>query len=244
MPTVDEARQWYDPADPVHGFDHVVRVMRLAERLARELGADLEIVRAAALLHDASGAAPGAQAGERLRHEHDLAALAAEVLAREGWPLERIEAVMHCIRAHRFRGTESPASLEAQVLFDADKLDVMGAFGAAGRLATPCRPGSPSLLSRPNDFCKPARRSRANRTAPIMSTSSNCAKSATGSSRMRPGAWASGGTPHWRRSSRSWRPKRAARKCSRGSGGGSAGRHPTVRLGRLSTRRGQAHLLG
>jgi len=143
MPTVDEARQWYDPADPVHGFDHVVRVMRLAERLARELGADLEIVRAAALLHDASGAAPGAQAGERLRHEHDSADLAAEVLAREGWPLERVEAVMHCIRAHRFRGTERPASLEAQVLFDADKLDVMGAFGAARTIGYAVQAGQP-----------------------------------------------------------------------------------------------------
>jgi uncharacterized protein len=143
MPTVDEARQWYDPADPVHGFDHVVRVMRLAERLARELGADLEIVRAAALLHDASGAAPDAQEGERLRHEHDSAALAAEVLAREGWPLERIEAVMHCIRAHRFRGTERPASLEAQVLFDADKLDVMGAFGAARTIGYAVQAGQP-----------------------------------------------------------------------------------------------------
>jgi len=143
MPTVDEARQWYDPADPVHGFDHVVRVMRLAERLARELGADLEIVRAAALLHDASGAAPGAQEGERMRHEHDSAALAAEVLAREGWPLERIEAVMHCIRAHRFRGTEPPASLEAQILFDADKLDVMGAFGAARTIGYAVQAGQP-----------------------------------------------------------------------------------------------------
>ena len=143
MPTVDEARQWYDPADPVHGFDHVLRVLRLAERLARELGADLEVVRAAALLHDASGAAPSAQEGERLRHEHDSAALAAEVLAGEGWAPGRIEAVLHCIRAHRFRGTERPASLEAQVLFDADKLDVMGAFGAARTIGYAVQAGQP-----------------------------------------------------------------------------------------------------
>ena len=71
------------------------------------------------------------------------AALAAEVLAREGWPLERIEAVMHCIRAHRFRGAERPASLEAQVLFDADKLDVMGAFGAARTIGYAVQAGQP-----------------------------------------------------------------------------------------------------
>jgi uncharacterized protein len=42
--------------------------------------------------------------------------------------------VQHCIRAHRFRGDESPQTLEAKVLFDADKLDVIGAFGVARTL--------------------------------------------------------------------------------------------------------------
>lgn len=154
MPTVDEARQWYDPADPVHGFDHVVRVLRLAERLAEEMGADVEIVRAAALLHDASGAAPGAQAGERTVHEDDSASLAAEVLSREGWSQARIEAVVECIRSHRFRGTTRPASLEAQVLFDADKLDVMGAFGAARTIGYAVQAGQPIYASPSERFLK------------------------------------------------------------------------------------------
>src|SRR3972149_623224 len=41
----------------------------------------------------------------------------------------------HCIRSHRFRGDEHPHSLEAKVLFDADKLDVIGAFGVARSIA-------------------------------------------------------------------------------------------------------------
>ena len=49
--------------------------------------------------------------------------------------MERIEAVQHCIRAHRFRDDrEPPRSLEAQVLFDADKLDAIGAIGVARAL--------------------------------------------------------------------------------------------------------------
>ena len=52
MPSLEQARAWYAPQDPVHGFDHVLRVLELAERLGRELGADLEVLRAAALLHD------------------------------------------------------------------------------------------------------------------------------------------------------------------------------------------------
>ena len=54
MPTIEEARRWYPADDPVHGFDHVLRVYQLAEHLALAEGADLEIVRAAALLHDAA----------------------------------------------------------------------------------------------------------------------------------------------------------------------------------------------
>jgi hypothetical protein len=44
MPSIDQARTWYDERDPVHGFDHVLRVLRLAEDLGRQLGADLEAV--------------------------------------------------------------------------------------------------------------------------------------------------------------------------------------------------------
>src|SRR3989304_9685458 len=85
MPTVEQARAWYPEQAPVHGFDHVLRVLHMAERIGAELGADLEILRAAALLHDAAGAAPGAGGG-RQTHEQASADLAAEVLRREGWP--------------------------------------------------------------------------------------------------------------------------------------------------------------
>ncbi len=142
MPSIEQARAWYDPRDPVHGFDHVLRVLRLAERLGREEGADLEILRAAALLHDAAGAHPG-QAQARAQHEQRSAEFAGEVLAQEGWPAERIAAVQHCVRAHRFRGHDRPETAEARVLFDADKLDVMGAFGAARTIGYAVQAGLP-----------------------------------------------------------------------------------------------------
>jgi uncharacterized protein len=136
VPSIEQARSWYPDSDPVHGFDHVLRVYRMAERLAIAEGADLEIVLAAALLHDAEGSAT--QGGEigRSNHHHASAEFARLVLAAEGWPQERIAAVQHCIRAHRFRdNSEPPRTLEAQILFDADKLDVIGAIGVARTLA-------------------------------------------------------------------------------------------------------------
>src|SRR5512133_4408917 len=134
MPTIEQARTWYRDADPVHNFEHVLRVYRMAERLAEDEGADLEIVQAAALLHDAEGSAPGSET--RKSHHHRSADFAGQVLAAEGWPAERIAAVQHCIRAHRFRNDgETPQTIEANVLFDADKLDVLGAIGAARTVA-------------------------------------------------------------------------------------------------------------
>ncbi len=133
MPSVEQARAWYPEKDPVHGFDHVLRVLSMAEHLAAAEGADADIVRAAALLHDASGAETGGKG--RAEHQYLSAEFAKHVLEAEGWPPDRIAAVQHCIRAHRFRGDERPESLEAKVVFDADKLDVIGAFGVARTLA-------------------------------------------------------------------------------------------------------------
>lgn len=146
MPTREQARAWYDPTDPVHGLDHVERVVRLARRLAQAEGADLRIVEAAAWLHDVAGSAPGAsdQSAGRAQHEHSSARFARRVLEQEGWDRESIDRVEHCIRAHRYRGQVSPASLEAKVLFDADKLDVLGAFGIARTIGYAVQAGQPS----------------------------------------------------------------------------------------------------
>jgi uncharacterized protein len=142
MPTIDQARAWYDETDPVHGFDHVLRVLKIAEQIGSPLEADLDILRAAVLLHDATSAHPS-DPGGREEHEQRSARFARKVLEAEGWEQERIAAVLHCIRAHRFRGSEQPQSLEARILFDADKLDVLGAFGIARTIGYAIQAGQP-----------------------------------------------------------------------------------------------------
>lgn len=148
MPTVEEARAWYPQNDPVHGFDHILRVYALAGRIARAEDADLEIVQAAALLHDASGGETGS-AG-RAEHQQRSAEFARQVLEAEGWPEGRIAAVQHCVRAHRFRGQEQPQTREAKILFDADKLDVIGAFGVARTIAYGVKVGQP-IFAEPSE---------------------------------------------------------------------------------------------
>ncbi len=144
MITIAAARRYYEGADAVHDFDHVLRVLALAERIGRAEGADLEVVRAAALLHDVEREQAEA-AG--LDHAAHAAGRAREILAghrpgRAGAGLSpaKVEAVAHAIAAHRFRtglgrGAVTAPLLEAQVLFDADKLDAIGAVGVARAFA-------------------------------------------------------------------------------------------------------------
>lgn len=143
MWSFETLQHWYDPADPVHGIDHIWRVVALAEQIAKAEGADLEIVRAAAYLHDA---ADHEQEGSVSRKDHHLVAaqLAGGILRRAGWDEARIAAVQHCIRAHRFRNSqEAPQTLEAKVVFDANKLDAIGAVGVVRAIARSMQKGLP-----------------------------------------------------------------------------------------------------
>jgi len=136
----ERAKSWYPAGDATHGFSHIQRVYDLCEQLAREEGeGDLDILRAAALLHDVEGTAEG-------RGGHQLAAaeFARQILEEEGWEEDDIQAVEHCIRAHRFREQrEPPRTLEAKILFDADKLDAIGAVGVIRALAFAVQQGTP-----------------------------------------------------------------------------------------------------
>ncbi len=139
MPTLAQARAWY-PDDPVHGWGHIQRVLHLARRLHEAEGGDWEVLQAAVLLHDARDSQHNAT---RQDHHEASASFARRVLAAEGWPPERIDAVVHAIREHRFRQAGQPQTLEARLLFDADKLDAIGAVGVMRAIAHAVRHNLP-----------------------------------------------------------------------------------------------------
>lgn len=111
-----------------HGFDHVERVTALCERIGKAEGADMTILVPAALLHDI---ARPLEKERGLPHEQEGARMAEEYLAAIRYDASAIPAIAAAIRAHRFRSTEKPESLESRVLSDADKLDALGAVGIA-----------------------------------------------------------------------------------------------------------------
>ncbi len=122
------ARPYATGEGGAHGPDHSERVLRTALYLGRELGADLRVLAAAALLHDI-GRREESQSRGAVCHARRGAELAAPILRDLGYDEALIAAICHAIAAHRFRGDCAPQSLEARILFDADKLDSIGAIG-------------------------------------------------------------------------------------------------------------------
>ncbi len=136
MISIEEAKRYYSGDDAAHDFEHVLRVLRLAERIGRAEGADMEVLRAAVLLHDVARVAED-QGGPC--HAEAGAQRARQILADH--PRVKVEAVAEAIAAHRFRGSHLPETLEAKVLYDADKLDAIGAIGVARAYAIAGRHG-------------------------------------------------------------------------------------------------------
>jgi uncharacterized protein len=122
------ARRHFHGTKGSHDWEHTERVLAAAVRIAKKEKAGLKIVRLAAILHDIARAREDASQG-KIDHAAEGAEMAALVLKKHGVDDKTAKAVSACIRTHRFRGNTSPKTLEARVLFDADKLDSIGAVG-------------------------------------------------------------------------------------------------------------------
>jgi len=102
----------------------------LCERIGTAEHVDMTVLMIAAYLHDI-----GRSHQDRLNgavcHARQGARMAWDLV--KDLPLTRQKKVniVHCIRSHRYRGNHIPKTPEARVLFDADKLDAIGAVGVA-----------------------------------------------------------------------------------------------------------------
>lgn len=123
-----EAKKYFAGADGCHDFEHTLRVYNLCMHIGRIEHADLEILSYAAILHDIARQEQDAAKG-KVCHAQRGGELAKELLKKHGFPQDKILKIVHCIETHRFRGDNIPVSIEAKILFDADKLDGIGAVG-------------------------------------------------------------------------------------------------------------------
>lgn len=135
-----------------HDLEHVKRVYRLCLKLAADFPAvDREVLKAAAWLHDIARAQEDRDPTGSTDHALRGAELAAAILTEVNFPKTKIEPVAHCIASHRFRSGVAQESLEARLLFDADKLDVLGAVGLARSYILAGEYGQPLYAAVPLD---------------------------------------------------------------------------------------------
>lgn len=116
---------------PAHDFEHIIRVYKNAEMISKqEESVDLDIVLAAALLHDLVVYPKGSS--KTINSADDSAEIAKKILLEyKDYPREKIEKVADAIRTHSYSKRLVPETLEGKILQDADRLDAIGAIGIA-----------------------------------------------------------------------------------------------------------------
>ena len=118
-----------DGRDSAHDFQHIKRVYKNAEVIGRREGADMKILLPAALLHDLVVYPKGS--AKTSKSADDSADMAEKLLKSYRYPQDKIDKICYCIRTHSYSKRLVPATLEAKILQDADRLDALGAIGIA-----------------------------------------------------------------------------------------------------------------
>lgn len=109
-----------------HDWCHIVRVTRVAEGIGKKEGADLFIVKMAALLHDL--------ADDKVnKNEHEAITTIVRCLESLHVAPSSVKHILEIIQTISFKGGngEKVRTLEAEVVQDADRLDAIGAIGIA-----------------------------------------------------------------------------------------------------------------
>ena len=122
------AKKFFSNSKGSHNWEHTLRVYNLCLHIGEKENADMEILKIAAILHDI-GREYQDRSNGKICHAEKGAQLARELLFEFKIEKEKINKIIHCIETHRFRGNKAPKSKEAKILFDADKLDSIGAVG-------------------------------------------------------------------------------------------------------------------
>lgn len=127
--TLEEIKAMYESADSAHDFSHIMRVYKSAQKIGMAEGADMRVLLLAALLHDVG--AESKLSGPSAESDALRLQIAEEFLKKKSLTEDLRNRVLYAIDVHRFSKGIAPATREAKILQDADRLDAMGAIGIA-----------------------------------------------------------------------------------------------------------------
>jgi len=124
------AKGVFEGASKSHDWEHTERVIRLSQHIGQTEKADMVVLEVAAYLHDIGRNAQDKSNG-KICHAEQGAQIAESIVKQLPLSEQQQQNIVHCVRSHRFRDEQQPSTIEAKVLFDADKLDAIGAVGVA-----------------------------------------------------------------------------------------------------------------
>ncbi len=106
------AYNYYKRLDQTHGVEHLERTVKLAIYLAKKEKANIQIVKLGAMLHQFHKRGPIKRFLEKIKVDKNL-----------------INQIIHCVDCSSMKNIHKAKSIEAKVVYDADKLQVVGPFG-------------------------------------------------------------------------------------------------------------------
>lgn len=125
-------REIRNTPDTAHDMGHVMRVHSLALKIAKqEKNVDMDVLQVAILLHDIGGHKEISDPSGKTDHAIESARMAEPILKNLCFTEKQIKHIQDCIVSHRYKTESKPQTIEAKILFDADKLDAVGAIGIA-----------------------------------------------------------------------------------------------------------------
>jgi uncharacterized protein len=135
MTLENKMEKLYKNSPPDHEITHVLRVIENVKIIGKKENADMDVLIPAAILHDIS-----------VTNQRQHAVLGAEkarkILKGLDVDKERVEKICSAIRQHSVDNpTKDKRTLEGDCLFDADKLDAIGALGVVRAICENSRNG-------------------------------------------------------------------------------------------------------
>ena len=137
--------------DSAHDFEHIMRVYKNAQKIAKKEKANMKLVLTAVLLHDVISFP---KSDKRSKTSSMKSAIAAQrILKNQGYDKKEIKIISDAILDHSFSRGKVPNTIEGKILQDADRLDAIGAIGIA-RAFSVGGSGKRPFYNKSDPFCQ------------------------------------------------------------------------------------------